>query len=666
MAKGYLMGKTGSTATALLVAGMLLASAVLAADEPPGRVSDTGYGMALYEYYQGNAFDALARLNVAREEGGIDGHGDHPALVEGGLMLAYGMTREARTLFENLLDDADVSVEARNQAWFYLGKVFWLEGDSPAALGALDRVNADSLERNNLDLYHEWLYLRAQLAMAGTGAEASESVEDMIQALPPGSPWRAYLQYNRAVRLLAGQESDEAVSLLSGLASRLQEWPTTEQDIAAEMSALEEQVRLSLGRFHLAQGDFQGAMTSLAAIPLDGVFSDQALFEYAVAASRQENPGLALQALDTLQGRPLFTSWLQQVPYARGFILEQMNRREDALRAYRTASDHYAELDSRLAREQQQLSEARLVTALSFVREGESQPAADASARPLPGEKNIMTDAYGRVRVQPADFSLAALLATEPFQLALRDLHELYRLRDSLAGWQQELESFEVMLATRRARREARIRETQDSLEALNADQWLALQAGYRARIEAASAREDAWFFMTRKQRALASQIDEIEARLAGLPDDASTRKQRQTFARMKARFLWQVEDDYPVNRWAAVSQLQGLDRELESFVGQRQFIEQEMASDDLMREFANRIDEQHNRLRKVSDDLERVLEQNRVRLLDQVRNELASQRGNVAGYLRVSRHAEARLADELFLGVNAAISGSEAGGGDE
>lgn len=660
------MGKTGSTVTALQVAGLLLASSVLAADEPPERVSDTAYGMALYDYYQGNTFDALVQLNVAVEDGGIEGHGDHPALVEGGLMLAYGMTREARTLFENLLDDADVSVEARNQAWFYLGKVFWLEGDNPAALGALDRANADGLERNNPDLYYEWLYLRAQLAMADTGPQVSEPVEDMIQALPPGSPWRAYLQYNKAVRLLAGQESDEAVSLLSGLASRLQKWPTTEPDIAAEMSALEEQVRLSLGRLHLAQGDFQGAMAGLSAIPLDGVFSDQALFEYAVAASRQENPGLALQALDTLQDRPLFTPWLQQVPYARGFILEQMNRPDNALRAYRTASDHYAELDSQLARDQQLLSESRLVRALSFLRAGESQPAAGASARPLPGEKSIMTDAYGRVQVQPADFSLAALLATEPFQLALRDLHELYRLQDSLAGWQQQLESFEVMLATRRARREARIRETQDSLEALNADQWLALQADYQARIEAASTREDARFFMTQKQQALASRIDEVEARLAVLPDDASTRRQRQAFARMKAYFLWQIEDDYSVNRWAAVSQLKGLDREMQSFISQRQFIEKEMASDDPIRELANRIDEQSNRLRRVSDDLETVLEQNRARLLDQVTHELASQREHVAGYLRASRHAEARLADELFLGVNAAISGSEAGGGDE
>ena len=140
---------TGAPA-GLTLAGTLAAllhGPVAVGDELPQRASDPAYGVALYEYYQGNAFEALTRLNVASAEGGIDGHGDHPALVEGGLMLSYGMTHEAGALFRELLDEnAAVAPGTRNQAWFYLGKVFYLEQDSTAARDALERLDDELLQ----------------------------------------------------------------------------------------------------------------------------------------------------------------------------------------------------------------------------------------------------------------------------------------------------------------------------------------------------------------------------------------------------------------------------------------------------------------------------------------------------------------------------------------
>jgi hypothetical protein len=49
---------------------------------------------------------------------------------------------------------------------------------------------------------------------------------------------------------------------------------------------------------------------------------------------------------------------------------------------------------------------------------------------------------------------------------------------------------------------------------------------------------------------------------------------------------------------------------------------------------------------------LEAALNQTRQDLLLLVDSELASQRRQIAGYLRASRHAQARLADRLLLGA--------------
>ena len=663
---------TGAPA-GLILAGTLAAllhGPVAVGDELPQRASDPAYGVALYEYYQGNAFEALTRLNVASAEGGIDGHGDHPALVEGGLMLSYGMTHEAGALFRELLDEnAAVAPGTRNQAWFYLGKVFYLEQDSTAARDALERVDDELLQDESDELYHEWLYLRGQLALSGTAGTSGETVDELIDSLPESSPWRAYLHYNQAVGMLSEGQTEEAMDALASLDSLLGELPEFEPPLANEMSALRERVKLSIGRLHLSRGDFAGAMASLEQIALDGVFSDQALFDYAVAASREGSAGLALQALNTLQQRPLFTPWLQQVPYARGFLFEQMDRQQQALQAYREAASHYQSLSTRLSDEREQLTEARLIEALRFVREGDSpgQPGSmDAEmVRPEPGETTVLTDAYGRVKVRPGDYSLAGLLATESFQLSLRDLHELYRLRDSLGQWQTQLESFDIMLETRAQQREQRIRETRDALDALNADQWLARQAEYRSAIEDALAREDLRFFMTQEQHELADRLAQVEKTLSQLPEDESTRKQRETFQRMNAYFNWRIADDYAVNRWAAEKQLRELDRAMEVFVDQRALIEQEMASGGENQALAARVEARQVALQRLQGELDKALSAARTELLTLVDTELQQQSQEVQGYLRATRHAAARLADTLFLGRNGAAANpaTEAGG---
>ena len=663
---------TGAPA-GLILAGTLAAllhGPVAVGDELPQRASDPAYGVALYEYYQGNAFEALTRLNVASAEGGIDGHGDHPALVEGGLMLSYGMTHEAGALFRELLDEnAAVAPGTRNQAWFYLGKVFYLEQDSIAARDALERVDDELLQDESDELYHEWLYLRGQLALSGTAGTSGETVDELIDALPESSPWRAYLHYNQAVGMLSEGQTEDAMDALASLDSLLGELPEFEPPLANEMSALRERVKLSIGRLHLSRGDFAGAMASLEQIALDGVFSDQALFDYAVAASREGKAGLALQALNTLQQRPLFTPWLQQVPYARGFLFEQMDRQQQALQAYREAASHYQSLSTRLSDEREQLTEARLIEALRFVREGDSpgQPGSmDAEmVRPEPGETTVLTDAYGRVKVRPGDYSLAGLLATESFQLSLRDLHELYRLRDSLGQWQTQLESFDIMLETRAQQREQRIRETRDALDALNADQWLARQAEYRSAIEDALAREDLRFFMTQEQHELADRLAQVEKTLSQLPEDESTRKQRETFQRMNAYFNWRIADDYAVNRWAAEKQLRELDRAMEVFVDQRALIEQEMASGGENQALAARVEARQVALQRLQGELDKALSAARTELLTLVDTELQQQSQEVQGYLRATRHAAARLADTLFLGRNGAAANpaTEAGG---
>lgn len=635
----------------VLLTGALLWLTVVVpaqADEPqPERAQDLRYGWVLYEYHQGNAFEALTQLAVAREQGGIDGHGDHPALVEGGLMLSWGMTREASRLFTQLLGNdgagSTLSPDVRNQAWFYLGKVFYLEGDHGLASENLERVDGDILAEANHELFREWIYLRARLAMMSSRFGDESELASLQSQLKDTDIWSLYLRYNSAISALAAGDAVTAEAELQALIAIIEQ-STDSGEPEAEREGVLGRARLSLARLNLRDNQFEAALDVLGDMPLNGVFADQALFDYAVAAAGQGRPERALDALDTLSNRDLFLPWRQQVPFARAYVLEQMNRPQQALPAFKQAADHYQARIEELDNIRNRLSEENLMAQLDFGRDSDG----------------ILTDSYGRLRVQPADFGMAEVLASETFQQALAELNELYRIQSFIAERQSRFESFRIMLETREQQRQVRIAQTRRALENQQADQWQQLHQEFSEKISSALTEEDVGFFMTSKQKALRDKLDEVEETLAGLPDDATTASQRATYQRMRAYFDWWIADDYGVNRWAAQKQLRELNREMDRFQAQRQRVETLMADDARHAELARRIAASERELATLGEEVADVLGNARQALLSQVDRMLLAQKEELNGYLLASRHAQARLADQLFR------ASQNAGAGDE
>lgn len=626
----------------------IIAPALTQAGQPqPERAHDLRYGWALYEYHQGNALEALTQLAVAREQGGIEGHGDHPALVEGGLMLSWGMTREASRLFTELLGadgaGSTLSPDVRNQAWFYLGKVFYLEGDHELASENLERVDGDILARANHDLFREWIYLQARLAMMSSRTGGESELASLQAQLEDTDIWSLYLRYNSAVSSLAAGDGVTAEAELQALISLIDQ-STDSDEPEAERQGLLSRARLSLARLYLRDNQFDAALRVLGEMPLNGLFADQALFDYAVAAAGRGRPERALDALDTLSNRDLFLPWRQQVPFARAYVLEQMNRPKSALPAFQKAADHYQSRIEELDKIRDRLSEESLMAQLDFSRDSDG----------------ILTDSYGRLRVQPVDFGMAEVLASETFQQALAELNELYRMQSFIAERQSRFESFRIMLETREQQRQVRIAQTRRALEKQQADEWLQLHQEFSEKISSALTEEDVGFFMTSKQKALGDKLDGVEETLAALPDDTTTAGQRATYQRMRAYFDWWVADDYGVNRWAAQRQLRELDREMERFQAQRQRVETLMADDAHHAELAQRIAASERELATLGAEVADALGNARKALLSQVDTMLVAQQEELNGYLLASRHAQARLADQLFRASQSAGAGDE------
>ena len=82
----------------ILIVAVTANSSVAAKVKPRSTVADLRYGVALYHYYQQDYMTALSELLVAKQRGGIQGHGDNPEIMEGGFALAYGIDNYAAAL----------------------------------------------------------------------------------------------------------------------------------------------------------------------------------------------------------------------------------------------------------------------------------------------------------------------------------------------------------------------------------------------------------------------------------------------------------------------------------------------------------------------------------------------------------------------------------------
>jgi len=97
------------------------------------RVVDLRYGNALYHFFQGEELQALTELMLAHKHGGIQGHGDNPAIMQAGISLAYGMADDAQALFLELLDQ-NRPEHVRNAAWYYLARLHYLRANMTTSL----------------------------------------------------------------------------------------------------------------------------------------------------------------------------------------------------------------------------------------------------------------------------------------------------------------------------------------------------------------------------------------------------------------------------------------------------------------------------------------------------------------------------------------------------
>jgi len=151
------------TRLALAVAATLAAcGGAAAADPAPNHeVKAPYYGDALFHFFQDHYFTSVTTLMASQQFDRVTHHDDEAEVLRGGMLLSYGLTKEAGQIFARLIDKG-ASPAVRDRAWFFLAKIRYQRGYLPEAENALAQVE------NNLptSLEEERILLQANLLMS--------------------------------------------------------------------------------------------------------------------------------------------------------------------------------------------------------------------------------------------------------------------------------------------------------------------------------------------------------------------------------------------------------------------------------------------------------------------------------------------------------------------
>ena len=514
-----------------LMAGCAQAANVPAevpADVPQAshEIMDLPFGNALFEFYQEHYFATLTDLMVSEHFNRVPHHTEESEILRGGILLSYGLHREAGELFERLIKDG-AAPATRDRAWFYLAKIRYQRGYFPEAEQALQQIgNAlpESLQEERSLLQANLLMERQDYADAVTVLQPLVNAKD---ATPSD-----YVTYNLGIALIKSGNNAGGSALLDKLG-------TTHED-DEEHRSLRDRANLALGfaalqakqpadqyfeRIRLKSAQANKALLGLGWSRVQTKDYKQALIPWQELAQRDDNDAPELEAKIA-------------VPYAYA----QLGAFGQAANLYNQAIQSFGTEAGALDESINAINAGKLVAALLA-----DNPGQDMgwfwNIRDLPD--------------MPHASHLAHVLAQHEFQEAFKNYRDLLFLNANLEQWRDKLGVFSQMLDNRRKAFAERVPRVAAQAGATSVDALSARQQQLAARSSQGQSEADGIAFADTQQADLLARVERAHQLIDQHPGEPEfTAAQRQVHL-ARGALLWQLTQDYPERSWHARQSLQ-------------------------------------------------------------------------------------------------------------
>ncbi len=583
------------------------ASSAPAGTSAPKELKDLHFGEALYYAFQGEWFDAIARLDTElMQHYGVDEperdtlhyHINQAEFDVGDFELAYRMHQRAGRGITAVIE-GNVEEPVRNEAIFRLARIYFQKDQPVNAQYAVERISGAVPPKIRDDLDS----LRAQILMAnGRFAESAR----ILKGLQDTKSLEGFTTYNLGIALIKDGKELEGRQYLDHAGQ------INSNDVLT--LAIKDKANLVLGSKLLKEKNFEGAKQVLDRVRLNGPFSNRALLGSGWADAFQGRFERALVPWSILVTREVTDASVQEamlaVPYAYG----KLNVNSKAAVMYGSALEKFATEVDKLGASTESIRDGHFLWAL--VRE-ELKQDADwvVKLRKLPQT--------------PETYYLLDLMASHDFQESLKNYLELEQLRKKLEAWEGDLDAFEDIIEQRRVYYQPLLPAIDREFRRL--DSLMRLRLEQRDRIEQrlkamlVVPRPD--YLATAKERIISEQIALLERKLtAGGTAVASDIEAR--IKRLRGVLHWNIYTEYDRRFTEAYEHHRDLNREVDRLKSQyAAFVRTRQAATQSYEGYGDVIRRQRLLIRQAREKVGELMARQGHMLETMAVNELAARR---------------------------------------
>lgn len=612
--------RAGLAAAALLACGVASAAPPkpwpVPANEKARPIEAPYYGDALFHFFQDRYFTSITTLMASQHFDRVAAHRDEAEILRGGMLLSYGLHKEAGEIFAKLIEQG-ATPAVRDRAWFYLAKIRYQRGFLAEADDAMARIE------KNLPpaLAEDRLLLQSNLMMArGDYAGAAE----LLQGVAKESPIGQYARFNLGVALVKSGQDEAGNKLLDeiGLA------PAPDE----EMRALRDKANVALGFSALQAGRADEARRSLQRVRLEGLQANKALLGFGWAAAELKEPKLALVPWLELANRDASDAAVLEARIAIPYAYAELGAYGEATEQYNAAIAAY---DSEAG---------RLDESIAAIRAGKLL---DGLIERNPGEEMGWFWNIRELPQMPYASHLTQVMAGHEFQEAFKNWRDLRFLATNLKDWEDKLGIFGDMLDNRRRAYAERLPAVQAQARAVNLQALQQRRDAVAADVERALREQDPQAFANVKDRELLDMIDGVKQGLKDVGDAAEAQRLRERTRLVAGALEWRLTQEYAARSWDAQKDMKTIDAELALAQQRAAAVARAQVEEPARHEaFAKRIAELSARIKGLIPRVAALSNEQGREVQELAVAELARQKDRLAAYSQQARFSVAQMYD--------------------
>lgn len=581
-------------------------------------VEDLRYGVALYHYYQSDYMEALTELLIAKEHGGIQGHGDNPEIMEGGFALGYGLERYASDIFDRVLEE-NRSQASQDAAWFFMSKLRYLRGDYDSAAAAIDKMSRKPARNIRDDVIAQKINLAIK-------RNDLEQAKQLIKTKKPGDHWMPYIYFNLGAAYARIEEYDQAIKYFNYLLE--------EEFRREELRALHDKAMTSAGYSYLLSERYEEAIERFSKVRLTSALSNRALLGYGWAAAALNQFEEALKPWHHLANSTLIDENSQEALIAVPFAYEKLGSDGLALTNFLSAEQKFIDEIARLDSVVDGMQGDDLLDALKIKR-----------SAGMDWLKYVREN-----QVTPQLGYLAELFSREQFQALVQELRDLLGIYEDLEQWKSKLDFYLDMVESRDTGRSQKAEDLAAKDLTLNIKKMKAARAKLLNEIERINAEEDYLALANEEEKGYLKRLQRVANNIELLREsDPFIDESEEALARHQGILLWRTSEVFGDRQWQLTKHLETLNQTLSKATRHHNSVNDIIENAEDLEPMKQRIRVAQQRVDKQLKDMGLALNVKKNELRQQTIVVLRSQRLRLNHYLAQSRLSIARLYDKTL-----------------